>query len=98
MAGWLTCLLLVIVQTPPRVGPAPSPKPQTASPKELQELSSKLKEIILKNVPSPLHESSSSSGHTPYSGDTVDPTKTRSKRDEKNSGKWRKIRVTADDI
>jgi hypothetical protein len=101
MSVWLPCLACLCLQAPQppsRLGPVPSPRLPTASPKELQELSQRLREIILKSVPSPLYEAAPGWGQTASGFGGVDFGKRQIVKQAKNHGTWRKIKVTADDL
>ena len=97
MGGWLSGLFLILLQgpqgqvAPTRPAPPPTPKAYVASAKELQDLSLRLRALILENVPVPLHESS------PGWGQTTAVLK-RGQWETKNHGKWRKVLVTANDL
>ena len=98
MTGWLAILSCLILQTPPnKLGPVPSPKPKTATPQELKELSQRFRGMVLKFAPSPLYEGAPNWGHQELTRD-----RKSSRKDPKyvmqNHGVWRQIKVTADDL
>ena len=90
----LACLIAVMLETLAAAEPASSASP----------LAGPLRELLVRNLPSPLYEGSWGWGRTArvttgikWTGSGLH-THAHAKKDEKNDGTWRKVRITAENV
>jgi hypothetical protein len=92
------CLILIQAGAPGAAGPAPDDEAKPSP------LAGPLRELLVRNMPTPLYEGSPGWGHTANVATGIEwagkglHVRPRVKKEDRNDGTWRKVRITAEDL